>query len=302
MQVLGLSAGRRMGNSEILLKEALMAAEELGAEAELIRLMDLTIKPCTGCEACTLGRIKTGVKTDCILKNDHWPFLLDKMGEADGIILSSPSYCFRPPGLVLMIRDRWAGIGDTYYKKAAEKPKVGATISVGGFTGVSFMRSMTNYCLPPEAKLVDQMMVLYTSRPGQVLLNDGAIARARKLGQNLGKAMKMPFSKVKYVGEEYGGCPLCHTDLLWIQGKNAVCPTCQIQGTIEVKDGSIQFVPDKELLLKRSNRDPEFEKIHDDHLGRNWEIMAENKQLINEKMKKYKAYKKPTLPPPVKGK
>jgi multimeric flavodoxin WrbA len=45
-----------MGNSEILLKQALMEAEKLsGAEVEIIRLMDLTIKPCTGCESCADG-------------------------------------------------------------------------------------------------------------------------------------------------------------------------------------------------------------------------------------------------------
>ena len=302
MKVLGLSAGRRMGNSEILLKEALMAAEELGAEAEIIRLMDLTIKPCNGCEVCTLKRIETGVWADCVLKNDHWPFLLDKMGESDGIILSFPAYCFRPPGFVMMIRDRWAGIGNSYYQKAAQKPKVGATISVGGFTGVSMMRSLTNYCLPPEAKLVDQMMVLNTSRPGQVLLNDEAIARAKRLGFNLGQAMKTPFNEVKYVGEEYGGCPSCHTDLLWVQGKYFVCPTCYTQGSIEMDGDLIRFIPNEEERQRRSNRDPEFDKFHDDHLARNWQIMAENKQLINKKMGKYKAYKKPTLPPPLQEK
>jgi multimeric flavodoxin WrbA len=303
MKLLGLNAGRRGGNSEILLKEAMMAAEELGAEAELIRLHDLTIKPCLGCESCTLGRIKTGLRTDCVKKDDHWAFLLEKMGEADGIILSSPSYCFRPPGLLLMIRDRWAGIGETYYQKAAQKPKVGATIGVGGYSGISMMRSMTNYCLPTETKLVDQMLVMFTSRPGQVLLNDGAVARARKLGLNMAKAMKMPFKDVKYVGEEYGGCPLCHTDLLYIEdGKRLTCPTCYIHGKLEMVGDSIKFVPDQQEFDRRSNRDPKFAKAHDDHLARNWEIMAENKELIDGKMAKYKAYKKPIQPPPLKEK
>ena len=49
MNVLGLSCDRQMGNSEILMKEALMGAKEVsGAEVEIIRLMDLSIKPCDG--------------------------------------------------------------------------------------------------------------------------------------------------------------------------------------------------------------------------------------------------------------
>ena len=50
MKVLGLSCGRRMGNSEVLLREALAETENRGADIEIIRLGDLAVKPCTGCE------------------------------------------------------------------------------------------------------------------------------------------------------------------------------------------------------------------------------------------------------------
>jgi multimeric flavodoxin WrbA len=41
----GLSFGRINGNSEILLKEALKAAEKYGIESEIIRAMELRVKP-----------------------------------------------------------------------------------------------------------------------------------------------------------------------------------------------------------------------------------------------------------------
>ena len=43
-----------MRNTEILIKEALMGAEESGVEVELVRLMDLDLKPCTVCNACVI--------------------------------------------------------------------------------------------------------------------------------------------------------------------------------------------------------------------------------------------------------
>mgnify|MGYP004614484107 CR=1 FL=1 len=49
MKVLGISCGRKMGNTEILVKEALMGAEELGAEVELVRLNDLYRMQCLCC-------------------------------------------------------------------------------------------------------------------------------------------------------------------------------------------------------------------------------------------------------------
>ena len=41
MKVLELTCGRKLSNTEILVKEALMGAEEMGAELEIVRLLDL---------------------------------------------------------------------------------------------------------------------------------------------------------------------------------------------------------------------------------------------------------------------
>jgi multimeric flavodoxin WrbA len=259
--------------------------------------------------------------TDCIIKGDHFPFLLKKMGECNGIILSFPAYSMGTPGYVMMIRDRYAGIGKEYYKDAAEKPKVGATICVCGFDGVSMVRAQTNYFLPPRAqtegnflpsaiKLVDQMTVLNTFYPGQVLLNDEALARARKLGQNLAKAMKTPLDEVEYVGEEYGICPICHSDLLslrWREKDATICAACHFKGQVEMKGDSIRLVIDEKEPSKTQRKledswggNAPFSQWHDDHLQNNKNIMDANKQIISKKIEKYKAHKPLTVPPPLK--
>ena len=43
MKILGIVAGRHNGNSEILVKEALLACQEAGAECKLINLFDYNI-------------------------------------------------------------------------------------------------------------------------------------------------------------------------------------------------------------------------------------------------------------------
>ena len=73
MKVLGISAGRELSNSEILLKTALKAVEEEGHEVSFLRLHDYYIKPCTGCEVCTfLGR--SGKPIHCKYKWDEDDF------------------------------------------------------------------------------------------------------------------------------------------------------------------------------------------------------------------------------------
>ena len=74
MKVLGIVAGRHNGNSEILVKEALLACQEAGAECKLINLFDYHIEHCTGCESCTMqmGEVEMGKRDKymgCVLKN-----------------------------------------------------------------------------------------------------------------------------------------------------------------------------------------------------------------------------------------
>lgn len=61
IKVMGVTAGRKNSNSEILLKEALIACEEAGAEVTMINLRDFNILDCTGCTSCT-DRNVTGEK------------------------------------------------------------------------------------------------------------------------------------------------------------------------------------------------------------------------------------------------
>ena len=86
MKILGLSGGTLNGANDALCKEALMAAQEVGAEIEFINLNTLNLKPCTGCKACVMG-LFSGRGNACVLKDDmNW--LVDKMYDADGIIFA----------------------------------------------------------------------------------------------------------------------------------------------------------------------------------------------------------------------
>lgn len=48
MKILGLSGGTPNGSNDAMCKEALMGAQECGAEVEFINLNQLEIKHCTG--------------------------------------------------------------------------------------------------------------------------------------------------------------------------------------------------------------------------------------------------------------
>jgi multimeric flavodoxin WrbA len=299
MKVLGLTCGRKMGNSEILVREALTEVEQHGTETEIIRLGDLTIKPCTGCEGCVRNMIKGG-QGECVQKDDHFRFLLDKLADADGIILGVPAYMLMPPGLLIMIMNRTVGAGKTFKEKVANKPKIGAIIALGGTDWVNLVLPLTNLAftrlLRGEIKVIDQMLVTYIPRPAQVLLHEKELERAKKIGHEVIEALDVPFDKVKYLGGIEETCPVCHNNLLKIKGKFVECPICDIKGTIETKGRKIKVnYTDKELNKARFG--PWGTKRHDEQRIQGHEEYYAKKPEIDEKIKKYRSGKRATAPP-----
>jgi multimeric flavodoxin WrbA len=80
---------RKKWNTAILLEKALEGASSLGAETDLIHLYGLDYKGCISCFACkTKGHAGYG---RCAVKDDLTP-ILQKVEEADALILGSPVY------------------------------------------------------------------------------------------------------------------------------------------------------------------------------------------------------------------
>ncbi len=84
MKILGISFGTN-GNNDTMCKIALKGAKA-GAEVEFIQMSSINIKHCTGCCAC-VKTLLSGKGSICVLKDD-FEWLLDKMKDADGIVVS----------------------------------------------------------------------------------------------------------------------------------------------------------------------------------------------------------------------
>jgi len=99
MKVLGLvGSPRKGGNTHLLVQEALAAAEEVGAKIELVHIADLDFQFCQSCFQCReLGA--------CVL-NDNLEDLLEKIEDADGLILGTPVYGHHLPGQLKALFDR----------------------------------------------------------------------------------------------------------------------------------------------------------------------------------------------------
>lgn len=82
------SSPRKGGNSDILCDKFAEGANAAGNSVEKIFLRDKNINYCTGCGFCN-----TNNNTACSQKDDMTE-ILDKMGEADVIVLATPVYFY----------------------------------------------------------------------------------------------------------------------------------------------------------------------------------------------------------------
>jgi multimeric flavodoxin WrbA len=79
MKIVGLIRSyRKLGNTEVLIKEALIEAQRRGAQVSSLRLTDLRIDPCKGCMACVFKL------EDCLIP-DRWCTFLFVLLESDAV-------------------------------------------------------------------------------------------------------------------------------------------------------------------------------------------------------------------------
>jgi multimeric flavodoxin WrbA len=78
---------RREGNTKILIDTVFSVLEKEGIETEMIQLGNKLVHGCTAC-----GKCKENQNGKCHIKNDHLNYCIEKMVEADGILIGSPVY------------------------------------------------------------------------------------------------------------------------------------------------------------------------------------------------------------------
>ena len=326
MKVLGISCGRKLGNTEILVKEALMGAESLGAEVELIRLGDLNLKPCTGCNACVISLLDKSSSGDCVIRDDDFSFIENKIMECDGLILGSPIYEKGPTGLLKILADRMGPSHDVAFRmiskqnreknqitngKAVDersfKTRSASLIAVGGSEWDTLaLPLMQLSVISTHMDVVDKILVNWTGLPGSVLFNDEMIKRARISGEHVVKtllkqedrSLSDEKEKPTYIGEP-GVCPVCHSKLIEIRdGDNnypAVCAICGVRGTLNVVNNKVKFeVSEENKKHAHTFLSGKFE--HGDEL--NNVALKPNPRIkelptLLEKYKNYLSYSKP---------
>jgi len=182
LKILGIVCSpRKGGNTEILVSEALTAAKESGADVELLRISDMNIAACDGCQTCH----KSG---ECRIKDDMQK-IYKKILAADGIILGSPVYFWSVSSQAKTLMDRTYALRYPHHKL---KNKVGGAIAVAGRRGCTSALSVINNFFLGQDMLVTGLGIAgYGTNKGEVKQDERAMQGARALGKQVIQLIKV---------------------------------------------------------------------------------------------------------------
>lgn len=276
-KVVGFSFGRKMSNTDVMIKQALLECQEAGMEIQFIRCDDLNVHICTGCCACVGGLMSGKGRGTCVHKDD-WEIVEEALMSSDAIIVGAPTYEFTPTGNFKVFCDRMgpahdktfrgpaieAGIAEgrdpmTYPDVRSMKPRVGAMITNGGARTENWLSftlpTMYAFMFPMGIDVIDQYKYVGAMNVEHVVGRPDVMERMSTLGKNIVAALNAETEeeRTKWRGDKEGTCPVCHQDMLTVgYGKNKVeCPVCGIEGTLDLVDGEIK-VTFSEEQQKRS--------------------------------------------------
>ncbi len=305
VKVMGITCGRKNSNSEILLKEALMYCEEAGADVTMINLKDYHIESCTGCTSCTKG-MSQGKNTGCVLdEKDDKKKIMDVMLAQDAVIFSAPTYDLMPTAEYLMFGQRSLSYETSFLETIGaieHKDRIAGLICAGGSTRAwqsMALEAMQATMFTTDMQVVD--MILATRIPGraQCLLDEKLMARARKMGENIMKAVNTPPEERGWLGDEnMGWCPNCHSNALVLGEPQwdglhypVECQVCGAGGNLEqTEDGRWKFVIQENGYLKDrttvAGRAKHLEEIGQTQGG--FYADPEKQELVKQRLEKYK--------------
>ena len=182
-------SARKDGNTAILISHVLEILEKEGIKTELVQLAGEQIHGCMACGTCSKIKNK-----ECKIVNDNVNSYIQKMVEADGIILGSPTYFSMMSPEMKALIDRTGFVARS--NNDLFKQKVGAAIvAVRRAGGIPTFDAINNFFL------INQMII-----PGSsywnvgIGLNKGDVEKDEeglKTMEDLGRNMVWLLKKIK---------------------------------------------------------------------------------------------------------
>ena len=182
MKVVGLNGSyNREGNTYLTITAFFEELQKEGIETELLQVGDGSIAGCTACRGChTAG--------ECVVHDETFVELSDKIINADGVLLAAPVYFGTLPGQMKAVLDRFFFQS---LKTGRMRHKVGATAAIlrrtGGYTTID---DLNRFVFAGEMISVGQC-IIHGDKPGEILQDTEGLAILRRNARNMAWVLKM---------------------------------------------------------------------------------------------------------------
>lgn len=177
---------RKEGNTAMLLRKVLSPIARAGIDTELVQVGGQAIRGCTACYHCMEARDK-----QCVIKTDIVNGCIQKMIEADAIIMGSPSYFSGMTSELKALIDR-AGLVAVANDRLFSR-KIGAAVGVHRRGGAVNVVDAINHMF-----LMSRMIVPGSTywnfgvglEPGDVANDEEATQNMHDLGETIAWLLK----------------------------------------------------------------------------------------------------------------
>lgn len=188
MKVVAINGSpKKEGNTYHAIKGVVSELEKENIEVEIIHVGDKLIRGCLACGKCAKNR-----NEKCSIETDDVNLWIQKMKEANGIIIGSPVYYSSIAGTMKAFLDRAFYVGGA--NKGLFRHKVGAAVTAlrrsGGVTTFDHLNHYLNYAemLIPTANYWN---VVHGAKPGDALKDEEGMQIMRVLGKNMAWLLKL---------------------------------------------------------------------------------------------------------------
>jgi multimeric flavodoxin WrbA len=178
MKIIGINGSPKGEKSQTrrLVMGVLEGARTAGADVTFIDICKLDIAYCTGCGTCY-------AKGECV-SDDDFGALLQKMMEADGIVLGSPNYINQVTAQLKTMLDRMA---DSIHCQSFAGKYGCSVCTAGGSKAEEVADYMNEALLSLGATTVGKTAVLVGADPNAIVVGE---KQTKELGRKLADAIK----------------------------------------------------------------------------------------------------------------
>jgi multimeric flavodoxin WrbA len=179
-------SGRKDGNTAMLIRRVLQTLEAEGIETELIQLAGERISGCNACRTCFSTK-----NNRCVIEDDNVNEYIQKMVEADGVILGSPVYfsMMSPELKALIDRAGYVALAnDDLFKR-----KVGAAVvavrragAIPTFDAINHFFLISQMSIPASS----YWNVGFGRKKGDVASDEEGMQTMEDLGKNMAWLLK----------------------------------------------------------------------------------------------------------------